>query len=72
MIRKLTKISTSPMLLKSETAKTASREDDEDDDVPLADAEVVNMLPENAGPSDVEVSGKPASYQPPYVCLHNR
>ena len=59
MIRKLTKISTSPMLLQSRAAKAASRDDDDDgEDVPLADAELTNMLPKNAASSDVEVSGK--------------
>ena len=58
MIRKLTKISTSPMLLQSRAAKAASRDDDDGEDVPLADAELTNMLPKNAASSDVEVSGK--------------
>lgn len=57
MIRKLTKISTSPMLLKNSTEK-ATRAEDEDEEALDADEEVLRMLPQDTMPGDVEVSGE--------------
>ena len=61
MIRKLTKISTSPMLLKDNVAKNSVRDDDEDDEAPNANDDILRMLPGDASLGDVEVSGKYAA-----------
>jgi hypothetical protein len=57
MIRQLTKISTSPLLLKKESANGPKKHVDDNEEVQDATDDVLNML-SDLTPGDVEISGK--------------